>query len=365
MKVCQIYNIASHYRAAIYSMIDRTYDCDMYCSKKYNDIKTIDYSLFRGNVKELRTLRWGNTSYQIGVPRLAFKKYDVYLATGDTWSISTWLFLLLSRVLNRRVFLWTHGLLGREKGIRKKLNVLFIKLATGAFIYSNRSKDLLISAGVSADKLYVIHNSLDYDTQIEIRSHIIPSTIFDNHFPFGSKTIIFIGRLTKVKRLDILIDALSLLNQSSKDYNLVLVGTGEDRSFLEEKVNELKLQDSVWFYGASYDEETNAELIYNADLCVAPGNIGLTAMHAMVYGTPCISNNDYDSQMPEHEAIIVDKTGDFFVKDSVDSLVETIKKWFENHIDREAVRKDCFEEIDTQWTPEFQINVIKVVFDDA
>jgi len=365
MKVCQIYNIASHYRAAIYSLIDRTYDCDMYCSKKFNDINTLDYSLLSGNVKELRTIRCGSISYQVGVPSLAFKKYDVYLVTGDTWSVSTWLFLLLSRIFNRKVYLWTHGLLGREKGIRQKLNVLFIKLATGAFIYSNRSKQLLVSAGVSADILYVIHNSLDYDTQLAIRRHIKPSPIFANHFSSGSKTIIFIGRLTRVKRLDVLIDALSVLNKTANVFNLVLVGTGQDRPFLEEKVNKLELQDCVWFYGASYNEESNAELIYNADLCVAPGNIGLTAMHTMVYGTPCISNNDYDSQMPEHEAIIAGKTGDFFDKDDVDSLVATIKRWFENHKDRETVRKDCYEEIDARWTPEFQLNVIKEVFDNA
>lgn len=365
MKVCQIYNIASHYRAAIYSLIDRTYDCDMYCSKTLNDIKTINYSLLRGRVKELKTFRWGNISYQVGVPNLAFKKYDVYLVTGDTWSISTWLFLFLSRIFNRKVYLWTHGMLGKEKGIIKKLNVLFIKLATGAFIYSNRSKELLVSAGVIASKLHVIHNSLDYDTQIKIRSKIKSSDIYRNHFPSGTKTLIFIGRLLKSKRLDILLDALCLLNRPAEDYNLVFVGTGEDLVPLENKVKELNLMDHTWFYGASYDEAINAELIYNADLCVAPGNIGLTAMHTMVYGVPCISSNDLDAQGPEHEAIQIGKTGDFFKKGDVNSLVDTIQKWFANHPNREFVRKDCYEEIDTQWTPKFQLNVIKEVFDNA
>lgn len=55
----------------------------------------------------------------------------------------------------------------------------------------------------------------------------------------------------------------------------------------------------------------NAELIYNADLCVAPGNIGLTAMHAMMFGCPCISHNDFSWQMPEFEAIVPYKTGNF------------------------------------------------------
>lgn len=42
-----------------------------------------------------------------------------------------------------------------------------------------------------------------------------------------------------------------------------------------------RVDKNVWFYGSCYDEQTNAELIYNADMCVAPGNVGLTAIHAM------------------------------------------------------------------------------------
>ena len=55
--------------------------------------------------------------------------------------------------------------------------------------------------------------------------------------------------------------------------------------------------------GECYSEETNAKLIYNADLCVAPGNIGLTAIHVMMFGCPAITHNDFKWQMPEFEAI--------------------------------------------------------------
>ena len=365
MKVCQIYNIASHYRTAIYSLIDQAYDCDLYCSKNKTDIKTMDFSVLKGKVHEVRTINIGRASYQIGIPWLAFKRYDAYLVTGDTWSVSTWVFLLISRILGKRVYLWTHGILGRESRVRKALNILFIRLAKGAFLYGNRAKDLLIQAGVSPSRLFVIHNSLDYERQLTLRKEGLDSDVYNNHFKNTEKTIIFIGRLTRVKRLDLLVSALEQLANKGFCYNLVFVGGGPEQTQLELLVEEKGIKHRVWFFGPSYDEKQNAELIYNADLCVAPGNVGLTAMHTMVFGTPVISSNDLNSQMPEHEAIIEGQTCAFFENGNKESLADAINSWFESHPDRERVRKDCFKEIDNNWTPSFQINVINSVLNDA
>ena len=64
--------------------------------------------------------------------------------------------------------------------------------------------------------------------------------------------------------------------------------------------------------------------------------------------------------MPEFEAIHPGKTGDFFTSGNVDSLSETIHNWFINHRkDRETVRQECFKEIDTNWNPNYQMNIIR------
>lgn len=82
-------------------------------------------------------------------------------------------------------------------------------------------------------KTFVIHNSLAYDKQRAIRERIKPSDIYKEHFNNRCPTLIFIGRLTPVKRLDLLIDAVSLLNARNEYYNIVFVGDGEMRSNLE------------------------------------------------------------------------------------------------------------------------------------
>lgn len=361
MKLCQIYNIAPHYRAAIYSLIDEAYDCDLYCSYNKTDIKSINFSLLRGRIHQLKTVSIGKAYYQFGVPLLAFKSFDAYLVTGDAWCVSTWFFLIYARIMRKSVYIWTHGLLGKESGIKRKLNLLLLRFATSVFLYGDRAKQLLLNENFNPNKLFVVHNSLDYNQQLFIRSRGIVSDIFRTHFGNEEKVLVFIGRLTKVKRLDILLDALSVLKRQGIIYNLVLVGSGGEQELLKTYSIKLNLEKQVWFYGECYQELQNAKLIYNADICVSPGNVGLTAIHSMVFGTPVISNDDFDSQMPESEAIIPGKTGAFFAKGNPLSLAEVINKWFVEHRDRDVVRRDCYTEIDNNWTPSFQFNVIKSV----
>ena len=159
-----------------------------------------------------------------------------------------------------------------------------------------------------------------------------------------------------------LVEAVAHLKAKGEKYNLIFVGDGVERESLELRVERLGLRDRVWFYGACYDEAVNAELVYNADLCVAPGNVGLTAMHTLMFGCPVITHNDFRWQMPEFEAISQYHTGNFFVRDDQLSLEEKISEWFRvNGAIRDEVRNWCYKEIDEQWNPYFQMNVIKSI----
>ena len=68
-----------------------------------------------------------------------------------------------------------------------------------------------------------------------------------------------------MKKLDMLIEAAARLKENEEHYNIVFVGDGVERDSLQQQVNGLGISEQVWFYGACYDEKTNAELIYNAD----------------------------------------------------------------------------------------------------
>ncbi len=362
-KLCLIYNTAPKYREAIFTAIDREYDCDWFFGETKIDIKEMD-------VSKLKCVTYyksfGNPSkmyFKCGVLKLLFKKkYHNFFMLAEVRSITDWLFLWLASKFfpKKRVYIWTHGWYGKEHGVDAKMKLWLFRHVTGTFVYGDRAKRLLIEQGIPEDKLFAIHNSLDYDKQLALRKEIVLSDIYKEHFRNDCPTVIFIGRLTKVKKLDMVIDALHRLAKRSEKYNLVFVGDGVEREALQQYAAKLGMENQVWFYGACYDERTNAELIYNADLCVSPGNIGLTAMHVLMFGCPIITHNNFEWQMPEYEAVKAEVTGDFFERDNVESLAEIVHHWFATkQSQREEVRKNCYAEIDEQWNPYFQMKVVR------
>lgn len=365
-KICLIFNQASHYREAIYCAIDNEYDCDWYFSDCRDGIKQMDLSLLK-NTYHYKTYNFHNALYwEKGILKLLFKKeYQVFLKLGESRSLTGYIFNFIAHILGKKVYLWSHGWYGKEKGINAIIKLQLFKNVTGIFTYGDYAKKLLVERGIPAEKIFPIHNSLDYDKQKALRENMVLNNIYKDYFGNSFPTIIFIGRLTKVKKLDLLIKAIAKLRDNKCEYyNIVFVGDGTEKKMLNKEIEFHMLEKNVWFYGSCYDDSKNAELLYNADLCVSPGNIGLTAIHSMMFGCPCISHNDFSWQMPEFEAIKEGLTGDFFEIDNVESLSEVISNWFkQNFSKRDDVRIACFNEIDKYWNPNYQMNVIKRIFD--
>lgn len=366
MALCIIYNFAQKYREGIFTKIDKEYNCKWFFGNNKTDIKGFDINkLKEAKIVNNHFIPHTPFYYQTGTPSLSGKKgIDDFLILGDPFCVSAWLLSLRIKLFNRkkRLYFWTHGWYGKENYLRKWMKTIFFKMANGIFLYGNYAKQLMIKEGFNEKKLHVIHNSLDYDKQLVIRNSMHATDIYKEYFGNENNTLIFIGRLTEVKRIDLLLEAIASLKEQGKEYNLVLVGDGVMRKELEEITTRLNITKQVWFYGACYDENKNAELIYNADLCVSPGNVGLTAMHTMMFGTAVATHDTFCWQMPEFEAIKEGKTGTFFKINDAASIADSISSWFKQHSgNREEVRQECYKEIDTQWNPYFQMKIFKEV----
>lgn len=364
MKLCLIYNFAQHYRTNIFTLMDKELGCDFVFGDSMSDVKKMDYTLLQGIVTETHTkYLFRGWYWQPGVVGQLFKEYSHYILLGETRALSTWAFCILARLLKpkKKVYFWTHGWYGKETKLESFIKKMEFKLPNGGiFTYGDYARELMIKEGFNAEKLYPIHNSLAYEQQLAVRKDLKKTTVYTNHFGNENPNLFFVGRLTPVKKLDQVLRAMALCKKKGNDYNMTFIGGGEKTEELKQLAEDLGLQDSVWFYGACYDEKELSSLIYNADLCVAPGNIGLTAMHSMVFGTPCITHNDFPYQMPEFEAIHPYKTGCFFKRNDVNDLAERIDEWFRNNRDsREQVRKACMDEIDKAWNPYYQIEILK------
>lgn len=364
--VCMIFNGAPDYRRPIYLLLDDYYDCDWYFIRPKEDpnSKEMDVSLLK-RVHSLHeiTLIKAPFTYQTGLIKLIFnKQYNIYLVAGSLWSFGIWFFCILKRIFfpHKRIFFWTHGILGKRSKLRNFIAKLFFKLPDGIFTYGDRAKRIMVGEGFDERKIWPIHNSLDYEIQVKYRDNF--SDIYSSHFGNPYPVIFFIGRLTPVKKLDLLVKAFNVIQIKGVEANLTFIGDGPMKEELQFMVNEMGLKDKVWFYGKCYDEKEKSKLIVNADLCVAPGNIGLTAMDSLVYGTPCITMDNFDMQMPEHEAIKEGVTGCFFKENDVDDLAAKIINWLHNYQDRDMIRQNCYKEIDQRWNPIYQLGIIKEHF---
>lgn len=359
--LCLIFNIAPYYRSAIYKAIDDSYECDWYFGENPTDIKVMDTKCLKSCHIVPYKKAFGKFYRLVGTTRrITDGRFTEYIIVGELYNLSVWFILIRNRLFHhKRVFLWSHGYYGKENFMVRILKRIFFGMASGVLLYGNYAKNIMIKAGFNSNKLYVVHNSLDHNAQISLRNSLAHSDQFRQHFGNSNHTLIFIGRITKVKKIELLISAIAELRKRGREYNLVVVGDGDDRSKVETIVEDLGLTKQVWFYGSCYDERINAQLIYDADLCVSPGNVGLTAIHAMTFGTPVISHDEFKYQMPEFEAIKPGKTGDFFKCANIVSLSNCIENWFSRSINREEVRTACYSEIDNFWTPDFQLSVIK------
>lgn len=361
MKLCVIDVIGAHYRLNIFRRISNVWETTWIFGKANNGINQLtDSSL--SNIHFVKNITISGTPlyFQTKVISQLFKKdIGAFLVNGEPFCISTWGLLILRPIFarNKKIYLWSHGWYGREGNIKKWIKRLFSGLATGTFLYGNYAKNIATLQGNNPNKLWVIHNSLDYDTHVILRNSLQNSDIFRLHFKNPNPTLIFIGRLTRIKKLDFLIRAVAILRDKGLNFNIVFVGDGQERGQLQKLSNSLRVP--TWFYGECHDEKQNAELIYNADLCVSPGNVGLTAIHALTFGTPVITHDDFTMQMPEFEAIKSGVTGSFFSRNNIESLAFEIQNWYDTHPDREKVRLECFREVDSLWNPAYQISILQ------
>ena len=361
-EICSIFNLAALYRQPIYQLMDKELKCDFYITEWGTPpFKQMDYHTlngYKGSGKQIDLFK--GFYWQTNTINKVFKPYKHYILSGEPHSISTWIILLLAKLFGKKTYLWSHGWYGKETKVKVILKKYFFKLSTKVLLYGDYARNLMINEGFIPEKLVCIYNSLDYKKQKEIRKSLNESKIYSNHFKNDFPVLIYIGRVQKVKKLEMILNAIKVLNDEGCFCNLVIVGNDSEGVNIESVSKDIGISKQVWMYGACYSEEILGELIYNSSVCVSPGNIGLTAMHSLVYGTPIITHDNFKNQMPEFEAINKGVSGDFFNENSLTDLVSKIKLWVSKDIElREDTRKQCYKVIDEKYNPQVQIEILK------
>lgn len=366
-RLCCFFNYNPIYRYPIYRAMDEELECDFYFGDSvFEPLKQFAPNTLKGFRVMLHAV---STKVSVfvwhqGISKL-FIGYSDYLVTGQHDYLSNWLLILFAKLTGRHIYCWSHGASESSlKGFKSRmLNKYFFRCMDGIFLYGSYHIPAMKKIGIKEKKMHIIHNSLDTYVQTELYRQGLQSNIYQQHFGNSHPTIIYIGRIQTRKKLNLLIEALEILNHQTPIVNLVIVGAPTDDHTIESMVTKRGQNDYVWFYGPCFDEQKNAELLYNAAVCVCPAAVGLTAIHALSYGTPVVSNDDFEHQMPEFEAIIDQQTGSFYQTENVQSLATEILRWIQKTpAERQTIRDIARQTIEASWSINYQISLLRAAF---
>lgn len=328
-----------------------------------NDIKVADVEEVIGEKFFRCRNRWffGRYLYQLGLLRkLRSEKVRTVTFLGDPNFLTTWIALVYLKFMGIPSFLWTHGFINRGGRVRRRVLLLYYRLCSGIFLYGEGARAQLLAEGFDPKKLHVIYNSLNYSRQKSLRLELLESRVCGSDDAEREVfNVVFIGRLTFHKKLDFLIRSIPGIISRGCPVVLTFVGDGEAKEGLMELASNLGVGNSVNFTGAAYDERDIAPILTNADCCVSPGEVGLTAMHALAYGTPVVTHSNELNQMPEFEAVISGVTGELFSENDLQDMTHSILKIWRNG--KSFYGDNCISIIEEKYNPEVQARLIEKV----
>ncbi len=173
---------------------------------------------------------------------------------------------------------FTHAL-AQRRGAMSWLTFLGLSRATRWQAISQRIAAALVEHGVARERLLVIPNAVDTR---RFRA-IAPSASAEPRF-------LFLGRLARVKALDVLLDAFADALRQAGPAQLRLVGTGRQEAALREQARALGIADRVHFEGHRGDLE---KVLSDADVAVLPSHqegLSNTLLECMSAGLPMVAS---------------------------------------------------------------------------
>lgn len=167
-----------------------------------------------------------------------------------------------------------------ERPVRAKLLFLVHVLGTRLVCVSDQMAEYYASVtGIDRAKLMVIKNGVDI------------AKFATGDRPTGPRDVlrlIMVGRLDRIKRHDLLFDALDRLGDR-RDWHVDIVGDGPERQALEERCRQLGLAEHIAFLGQRDDVP---RLLADSDLFVLVSDsegMSLSLIEAIASGLPVIA----------------------------------------------------------------------------
>lgn len=262
----------------------------------------IDPQAFQFPILPVRTI-----STRIGRKRISYQTFWLRAAQYDLVIVENAVNNLayplchLHRIGGTRIAYWGHGkdrsitAASWPKRLIERSKLLQVRNSDGFFAYTAGVKAYLVDRGVPANKIHVVQNTIDIEEQRRAFEEWQPKreAIRRRLGLDGKKVLLFVGRFIEQRRIEVLLEAFSILHSRDSAYHLLLVGSGAE-AYLDDDLP------GITQCGPIVELSALARRYVASDLYVIPGWVGLGPLQALCYDLPVITI-DAPQHAPEIE----------------------------------------------------------------
>lgn len=283
VKILLIQDVISNYRVPVYNIIAKQFDLTvLYSNGKVPDGIEFDtiyaetykkgpFTIFRKNLSNI------------------LKGFDVIIFPYDPMQVSILFAMFKAKIVKKQKFIsWGIGVPAsynvKYDSPRKtsKLCYFLAKLCDASVFYSDYPKNKYAAMGVSREKMFVAHNTVEIYPYDEDLSAYTSKDIF-----------LFVGSLYKQKGLGVLLEAyITALRQDSEIPSLYIIGGGTEYDEIASFISENQLEQKVILKGPIYNEQVLSTYFLRARACISPNQAGLSVQKSMGYGVPFVTKKD-------------------------------------------------------------------------
>jgi glycosyltransferase involved in cell wall biosynthesis len=217
---------------------------------------TLNETAFRYSVAEGRQWQMPGRGWLVEDPRplwraLANKRPGLIILAGySTLAFLTALLYARSNGVPTIMFSASHpGTVKERGGIADFYRRWFVRQVNAFAVPSNLARDLLLNLGAPSEKIFKTPNAIDNQlfshrsAEVQLRAESLKQELGVS----GKRLILFVGRLVREKRVDLLIEAFALAKKRGVCHvSLLLAGDGPLKNDLERQVRDLGLEDVVF-----------------------------------------------------------------------------------------------------------------------
>ncbi|WP_034298696.1 glycosyltransferase family 4 protein [Bacillus sp. 37MA] len=290
------------------------------------------------------------------------EKPDVIITEGEINILNNIQIYIYSKIRNKNYIWWSLGKVrGRKKVFLNKIgdsiNDFLIKNSKVVLARNNYAKNYYLEKGIaSKTKIIVAPNSIndfkvnkEIEQYLEIKDEKTP-TLKD--FYNADYILLFVGALEKTKRLEDLIEVVSMFKKDNELQNVkaVIVGKGDEENNIAQLIKDKKLESDVFLAGAVYDGIS--KYFIESDLVILPGMGGLVIQHAALHSKPIITRMADGTEL---DLIHEEKNGYVLQNYDNNELAEKVKLILTNKELMEEMGQYSLKLVEETWNMELMI----------